>query len=105
MKEHPDLRHIDRMVNMTREYKRGHKSLAAYIADMDFLLQFVEVLSPQWRSGMQSLLGDLEEVYAVNLDQGRGDHVDPAGAVFVAKTVSEISSLLDLAGQEGIGKE
>jgi len=89
MKEHPDLRHIDRMVNMTREYKRGH----------------VEVLSPQWRSGMQSLLGDLEEVYAVNLDQGRGDHVDPAGAVFVAKTVSEISSLLDLAGQEGIGKE
>ena len=65
-----DLRQVRRIQDQLLAFRAGHCSLAHFIGESEFLLAAIKNICSEWKAGIDSEIGVLEEVYADALDRG-----------------------------------
>ncbi|MBA3958485.1 MAG: hypothetical protein H0X51_08880 [Parachlamydiaceae bacterium] len=73
MSEYDD-RQLKLMLSFIKNYQLGHSSLSSLICNLNALLNVLEDIDKKWIDLVTGYSGDLEEVYAVGLDQEKKEY-------------------------------
>jgi hypothetical protein len=90
-----DRRHLGRILEVVRAYRKGERSLRALVADVDTLIDALAPEAQQLRARLRHHWGVIEDALAVALDRGRGE-LDPVLTSQIDAALSEIEAELDL---------